>query len=286
MHYPSRRELREAEKASSRSRSRLPESRSVSRAARKPLTELTKTERSPETPRSKPKRRLREKLSGVTTIAAVTGIFATVVIPAYASAPLMTEQQPQASSPMEVQSIALAADAVPPAIERDDYKATTQEELDSLRAYNEQLAATAAYSVTITAARAEGDDYPWPTAGHSLSPLNYYYRQCVDFVAWRLNRDAGSYEAPFKYVWSNLTPGGGNASQWKAAWEAKGWPVSMDPVIGAVAWFPGNHVAYVKSVNGDGTVTIEEYNGMGTRVYSQRDIPVGSVGAYLYPPPR
>src|SRR4051812_28085855 len=32
------------------------------------------------------------------------------------------------------------------------------------------------------------DDYPWPNANpNSLSPLRFNYRNCTDFVAWRLN---------------------------------------------------------------------------------------------------
>ena len=68
--------------------------------------------------------------------------------------------------------------------------------------------------------RAAGDDYPWRAAGGGFSPLGYVTRQCTDFVAWRLNRDAGHTNAPYKYVWAKLTPGGGNASQWAAAWNA------------------------------------------------------------------
>ena len=118
-----------------------------------------------------------------------------------------------------------------------------------------------------------------------MSPLNYYYRQCVDFVAWRLNRDAGSTSGPFRYVWSNLTPNGGNASEWRSAWQNKGWMTSSEPVVGAVAWFTGNHVAYVKEVVGS-NVIIEEYNFVVKRGYGMRTIPSSSVPTFLYPPPR
>ncbi len=50
-----------------------------------------------------------------------------------------------------------------------------------------------------------------------------------------------------------------------------------------MAWFPYNHVAYVQSVNGDGTVTIEEYNQNSDHSYHVRVIPNGSA-LYLYPP--
>ena len=120
--------------------------------------------------------------------------------------------------------------------------------------------------------------------GGGLSPLRYYYRECVDFVAWRLNRDAGSYSAPFKYDWGNLASG--SAYAWKSAWLSHGWTVSDTPVPGAVAWFPGaNHVAYVSGILTDGSVAIEEYNGMVKHGYAQRIIQVTDA-TYLYPPPR
>jgi surface antigen len=174
-----------------------------------------------------------------------------------------------------------------------DLKAAQVAAAAALKAQQLAAAALASYSGTstgtvsgtVSGVRSAGDDYPWPSAGNTLSPLNYYYRQCVDFVAWRLNRDAGSTSAPWKYVWSNLTPTGGNASAWKSAWVANGWTVSDVPVTGSVAWFNGNHVAYVKEVVGN-SVIIEEYNGMAKLAYAIRTIPISGAAAYLYPPPR
>jgi surface antigen len=137
-------------------------------------------------------------------------------------------------------------------------------------------------------AKAEGDDYPWPAElsrnqGGGLSPLGYYYRECVDFVAWRLNRDAGYTTAPFKWTWSTLTPNGGYGGQWKAAWIAHGWPTGTTPKVGAVAWLPPNHVAYVAGILSDGSVELEEYNYV-PHSYSTRIIPA-SGAYYLYAPP-
>ena len=44
--------------------------------------------------------------------------------------------------------------------------------------------------------------------------------------------------------------------------------------MGAVAWFTYNHVAYVQSVPGDGTVVLEEYNWMGSHAYHTRTVPI------------
>lgn len=133
-----------------------------------------------------------------------------------------------------------------------------------------------------------GDDYPFADGpGDMMSSLRYATRNCTDFVAWRLNRDAGSFGAPWLMDWGYLTPAGGDASNWAAAWESHGWATSTTPVVGSVAWFgySGNHVAYVQAVNDDGTVTIEEYNWVRL-TYGMRTIPTDSIPLYLYPPPR
>jgi surface antigen len=168
-----------------------------------------------------------------------------------------------------------------PAVKRDEITATSEAELKAEQISSANLASNLA---SYPGPRQPGDDYPWPNAGNTLSPLGYYYRQCVDFVAWRLNRDAGVTSAPWKWTWSNLTPNGGDASQWKAAWEAHGWKTSATPVVGSVAWFVGNHVAYVNAIKGS-NVVIEEYNGSASRSYAMRTIPIDTVGRFLYPPP-
>ena len=237
---------------------------------------------------SAPKPPRKNPLSVLLTMTAVGGMLAVVGLPAYALSPVVN-----ASSKTEAdnQSITVSSDVTALAVTRDGYHATTEADLEEMDKDALRAAQNEAYNAS--GARGLGDDYPWPyelmeDQGGGLSPLNYYYRECVDFVAWRLNRDAGSYSAPFKWVWSNLTPFGGNGGQWEYNWQQHGWTVSDVPVKGAVAYTGGNHVAYVKSVNGDGTVTIEEYNYIhgqyGQRVLTPAQI-VAAGGAFLYPPP-
>ena len=93
----------------------------------------------------------------------------------------------------------------------DGYAVTTKAEIEAARLEktrppsarhgrpNSPRADSGSYAVYTV--RAEGDDYPWwnelpDDYGGGLSPLRYYYRECVDFVAWRLNRDAGVTSAP------------------------------------------------------------------------------------------
>jgi surface antigen len=226
------------------------------------------------------------------------GLVAALGLPAYASA--FEDSQVVAAAPTEVlesQTVVVDGSAAASDTERVAFGATTTAELAQKKKEEQRaqaaslraaLRATAQRSTASSAVVQSGEnDYPWPDAstGGTLSPLRYVYRQCVDFVAWRLNRDAGSTQAPFKYTWANLTPGGGDGRQWLPAWKAHGWPVSDVPIAGAVAYTGGNHVAYVKEVRGDGNVVIEEYNYV-PHEYSQRVVSAASVAAFLYPPPR
>ncbi len=214
-------------------------------------------------------------------MAAVGGMFAVVGLPAYAVTDF-SSVNPELVSTSESQNLVVSDVAAGAVTSRDTFGATSVEQLNDLRRNAQLASANAEYLAS--GAQALGDDYPWPLEGYGLSPLNYYYRQCTDFVAWRLNRDAASTSAPFRFVWSNMTPGGGDASQWKWAWENNGWKVSSTPVVGAVAWFNGNHVSYVKSVLPGNKVLIEEYNFSYSRNYGQRTLNWDQVPAFLYPP--
>lgn len=214
-------------------------------------------------------------------MATVGGMFAVFGLPAYA----MTEVGPanaELASASESQNLVVSSVAAGAVTSRDAFGATSVAQMNDLRRNAQLAAANAEYLAS--GAQALGDDYPWPLEGYGLSPLNYYYRQCTDFVAWRLNRDAATTSAPFRFVWSNLTPGGGDASQWQWAWQNKGWTVSTAPVVGAVAWFSGNHIGYVKSVLPGNKVLIEEYNYNYSRAYGQRTLKWDEVVSFLYPP--
>jgi surface antigen len=207
----------------------------------------------------------------------IAGFVGGVALPAAATSNTLSNATGVQTAFKNAQSVKVNASIQTSKISRDAVTATTPAELAIERLNARELSLN-------PGPRQPGDDYPWRSAGYGLSPLNYYYRQCVDFVAWRLNRDAGVVSAPWKWTWSTLTPWGGDASQWKAAWQKHGWKVSSTPIVGSVAWFVGDHVAYVHAISG-GNVTIEEYNGESSRAYAIRTIPTSSVGAFLYPPP-
>ena len=288
--HPTRRQLREAAAAAStaprskRSRHVVPPVPLAPRA----VSSAYPADRVLVVVRHSSARTKRKRGSAVLTVLAVLGLFGSVALPAYASAPqaVTTVAAKQATTGA---SLAVSDTAAVLTADRAQFSAPSSDEIKSQRNSAAKSANFEAYM--LSGARELGDDYPWfselsNNQGGGLSPLNYFYRECVDFVAWRLNRDAGSTSAPYKYVWSDLTPAGGNASQWKSAWIKHGWQTSTTPVAGSVAWFEGNHVSYVKTVNADGTVLLEEYNYGSDHLYGQRTIPASDVALFLYPPPR
>ena len=231
------------------------------------------------------------------TILVVPAIVGTVALPAYALLPGGGFEASGAFNlaVAQAQDVDVSAEASGAPVSTDGFSVQTKVEIEQAArdaenaaqaAWAAELASRGSGSYAIYTVKAEGDDYPWwdqvpDDYGGGLSPLRYYYRECVDFVAWRLNRDAGVTSAPWKWDWSNLASG--SAYAWADAWASKGWPTSSEPVVGAVAWFPYNHVAYVQSINGDGSVNIEEYNQNSDHSYHRRTIPAGSA-LYLYPP--
>jgi len=220
------------------------------------------------------------------TMTAVGGMFMVFGLPAYADTDEAVIETTAVVSERDTQTLFVSANVAGLAASRDAFTATTPEELVAIRAEAARVAAVAAaasYVYRDPGPRQAGDDYPFRGMS-GLSPLRYYAGECVDFVAWRLNRDAGSTGAPWAWTWSNLTPGGGSAVSWRSQWERRGWPVSGTPVAGAVALTDYDHVAYVKEVYGDGSVLVEEYNYGNHHAYGQRVLGPGSVLAFLYPP--
>ena len=131
------------------------------------------------------------------------------------------------------------------------------------------------------------DDYPYQgmTYGRylpeDLDPWRFYYRECTSFVAWRLNHDNG---LDFDNFYGGVQ--WGNAREWRAAAEALGIRVDNEPAVGAVYWQDANfhcsasgHVAWVKALNGDGTVVIEHYAGGS---YQERSTPISYASAFIH----
>jgi surface antigen len=281
--FTSRREAREAtgsvRKPAGRAGSTAPKTRTpkLSRRDAAAVRRLAATPVIAPAPTSGSRGKKQSPIKVFFVLLVIAGFVGGIALPAAASGNALSNATGITTAYKNAQSVKVNASIQTSKISRDAVSATSEAELRTEQINARQLA-------DAPGVRQPGDDYPWRTAGFGLSPLNYYYRQCVDFVAWRLNRDAGVTSAPWKWNWSSLTPWGGDASQWKAAWIKHKWTVSHTPEVGAVAWFVGDHVAYVHAVNGS-NVTIEEYNGESSRAYAIRTVPASSVGDFLYPPP-
>jgi len=83
----------------------------------------------------------------------------------------------------------------------------------------------------------------------------------------------------------------GNAWEWFGNAQSYGWPTGQSPRAGSimVTWESGwGHVAYVESVNGDGSWTVSEMNFKGWNIVSGRTIKPGGVPliGFVYPPGR
>ncbi|MBI2285789.1 CHAP domain-containing protein [Candidatus Saccharibacteria bacterium] len=104
-------------------------------------------------------------------------------------------------------------------------------------------------------------NYDWAVNGSVYNWQNngYGYRNCTDWVAWRVKTTGG-------YVPSGL----GNAKNWDDRAPSYGFTVSSTPREGAAAvsnYGYYGHLMYVEAVNGDGTITVSDYNRAGTGKY-------------------
>ena len=135
-------------------------------------------------------------------------------------------------------------------------------EITKLRAQQAaELAARAkAYGGRYTSLPGDGSKGGYPSAW-AYAPMNAYVddwgmysRQCVSYVAFKVQQAYGN--MPY---WG----GRGNANQWPGNAKAAGIKTSSVPAAGAVGVISTGtygHVAWVESVNADGTINISHYN--------------------------
>lgn len=105
---------------------------------------------------------------------------------------------------------------------------------------------------------AGGGGYPGEWANAPLDayvdPWGLYTRECVSYVAWKV-WSTGRYVPHFN--------GAGNANQWPSTTAKHGIANGSTPKAGAAAVMNigyYGHVMYVEAVNGDGTITVSDYN--------------------------
>ncbi len=115
--------------------------------------------------------------------------------------------------------------------------------------------------------------------GAGTDGYGYGCRQCVSYVAWRVGQERG-------YVPLNW----GNANDWVANGQNAGYTVSRTPRAGSAGVIYGGqygHIVWVDSVNGDGTLTVSQYNyynagGSGWGHFSRMIVPAGTYQWFIY----
>lgn len=148
--------------------------------------------------------------------------------------------------------------------------------------------------------------YPWTTSNCFVDANAWSYggadanggdgygygcRQCVSYVAWRVGKERGFVPMYWgnAYDWAlgyNPKTGGYDTDHSSAA--RAGFTVSRAPREGSIGVItsggsPG-HVVWVESVNGDGTLTVAQYNyfynGWGN--FSRMIVPSGTYQYFIY----
>lgn len=129
-----------------------------------------------------------------------------------------------------------------------------------------------------------GGGYPaaWRNAPLDAYVDNWglYTRECVSYVAWKI-ASTGRFVPHFG--------GQGNANQWPSTTARYGIARGKTPRVGSAAvWNIGyyGHVMYVEAVNGDGSITVSDYNLSWDGLYRYYTISAGDLASrnltYIY----
>ena len=147
----------------------------------------------------------------------------------------------------------------------DQVRIPTADEQLPERLSEQPVVSTYVAPVARSAAPAAAKSYA-PRAASSSAGNTYYYGYCTWYAKQRR---------------PDLPNQLGNGGQWVANAAARGYATGTAPQAGAIAESPG-HVAYVESVNGDGTITLSEMNGpAGWGVVGTRTAPASQF-RYIY----
>ncbi|KIM06612.1 MAG: hypothetical protein KU38_12675 [Sulfurovum sp. FS08-3] len=113
--------------------------------------------------------------------------------------------------------------------------------------------------------------------------FNFYKCECTSYVAWKITQNG------IKFLNSGTEVNGvwkathfGNANNWDNAAKSIGLSVDKTPKVGDIAVWETMHVAYVESVNNDGTVTISEYNKNYDHKYTTRNIKITAIDNFIH----
>lgn len=142
--------------------------------------------------------------------------------------------------------------------DQNNYAALAQKRNSEVAKLREEQLKENKKRLTVGAGSVGTGGYPSAWANAPLDayvdPWGLYTRECVSYVAWKI-ASTGRYVPHFG--------GAGNANEWQSTAARHGIPSGSTPKAGAAAVMNigyYGHVMYVESVNGDGTITISDYN--------------------------
>ena len=144
-------------------------------------------------------------IMGALVFAVVGGLGVVSMLPGAGMAPSAVAGELDVPAAVAIEAplaTAERSDTDPQAIQLNDAvqltaAASIREAFDAHSVAAQREALAAGYRTTFIATPGYiGDDYPWSGITWGQSSLNYTMGQCTDFVAWRLNRDVGSYGEP------------------------------------------------------------------------------------------
>jgi len=169
------------------------------------------------------------------------------------------------------------------------------------------IVSTLSYSL-----KAQTNSYPFDTpnccgvwTSTCSDPYDFYLYQCTSYVAWKLNQANDETPQISPVFNNNITGDGGgenlsctfqsgerlsHACRWADALQDSGYFVDNTPVPGSIAHWDANpavpieaygHVAYVESINTDGTINISEYNYATSCSYGTRTITATDADNYI-----
>lgn len=115
--------------------------------------------------------------------------------------------------------------------------------------------------------------------GNGTDPLGYGCRQCVSYTAFKVGQRTGNYPR----YW-------GNANMWPASARSAGYQTGSTPranSVGIIMAGQYGHSVWVDEVNGDGTLTISQYNyynagGSGWGNYSKMRVSASTYDVFIY----
>lgn len=148
------------------------------------------------------------------------------------------------------------------------------------KAYQNSLNDLYALRASLSANNNEGSSsggsggYPYSGSNpNGVDPWGFYFRQCTSYAAWR-SATYGPVPGSVLSDWGHSHTA--NGGDWGNLGSSHGRSVSSTPSVGAIMSFPYQygmpygHVAIVTGVNGDGTVSVAEYNWAAPLTYGTR----------------